>query len=128
MQSITLPENIFFIVIEYGIFGEGSQIFTMRTWPVARSIFDAPYVREANERATSWITQISTTRSQKREGTVFSLLIGQNLRPLIPKNTLSDVVRPSIRRESLRFKIAGGCARRTKNTVLYWGWQKQKVL
>ena len=28
MQSITLPENIFFIVIEYGIFGEGSQIST----------------------------------------------------------------------------------------------------
>ena len=23
---------------------------TMRAWPVARSIFDAPYVREANER------------------------------------------------------------------------------
>ena len=29
--------------------------FTMRAWPVARSIFDAPYVREANERTTSWI-------------------------------------------------------------------------
>ena len=36
---------------------------TMRAWPVARSIFDAPlgaplgacYVREANERTTSWI-------------------------------------------------------------------------
>ena len=24
----------------------------MRAWPVARSIFDAPYVREANERPT----------------------------------------------------------------------------
>ena len=66
MQSITLPENIFFIVIEYGIFGEGSQIST----------------------------------NQKREGTVFSLLIGQNLIPF-PKNTV------------LR---------------LYWGWQKQEVL
>ena len=30
---------------------------TMRAWPVARSIFDAPYVREANERTTSWITK-----------------------------------------------------------------------
>ena len=30
---------------------------TMRAWPVARSIFDAPfYVREANERTTGWIT------------------------------------------------------------------------
>ena len=28
---------------------------TMRAWPDARSIFDAPYVREANERTTSWI-------------------------------------------------------------------------
>ena len=28
----------------------------MRAWPVARSIFDAPYVREANEGTTSWIT------------------------------------------------------------------------
>ena len=28
---------------------------TMRAWPVARSIFDAPYVREANEGTTSWI-------------------------------------------------------------------------
>ena len=29
---------------------------TMRALPVARSIFDAPYVREANERpTTSWI-------------------------------------------------------------------------
>ena len=30
----------------------------MRAWPVARSIFDAPYVnvREANERTTSWIS------------------------------------------------------------------------
>ena len=64
MQSITLPENIFFIVIEYGIFGEGSQIST----------------------------------NQKREGTVFSLLIGQNLRPF------------------------------PENTVLCWGWQKQEVL
>ena len=128
MQSITLPENIFFIVIEYGIFGEGSQIFTMRTWPVARSIFDAPYVREANERATSWITQISTTRSQEREGTVFSLLIGHNLRPLIPKNTLSDVVRPSIRRESLRFKIAGGCARRTRKYRILLGLAKTRSL
>ena len=27
----------------------------MRAWPVARSIFDAPYVREANEGTTSWI-------------------------------------------------------------------------
>ena len=27
----------------------------MRAWPVARSIFDAPYVREANERTTGWI-------------------------------------------------------------------------
>ena len=36
----------------------------MRAWPVARSIFDAPlgeksYVREANERTTSWINQRS---------------------------------------------------------------------
>ena len=30
---------------------------TMRAWPVARSIFDAPYVREANVRTTSWIRQ-----------------------------------------------------------------------
>ena len=27
----------------------------MRAWPVARSIFDAPLVREANVRTTSWI-------------------------------------------------------------------------
>ena len=26
-----------------------------RAWPVARSIFDAPYVREANEGTTCWI-------------------------------------------------------------------------
>ena len=49
----------------------------MRAWPVARSIFDAPYVREANERTTSWImieygifgegSQIST--NQKRAST-----------------------------------------------------------
>ena len=30
---------------------------TMRAWPVARSIFDAPYVREANEGTTSWINR-----------------------------------------------------------------------
>ena len=44
----------------------------MRAWPVARSILDAPlglrnrsYVREANERTTSWISQelpLSLTR------------------------------------------------------------------
>ena len=31
---------------------------------------------------------------------------------LLPHVGLSDVVRPSIRSESQRFKIAGGCARR----------------
>ena len=42
----------------YQSFGEGGVVgkgFTMRAWPVARSIFDAPYVREANERTASWI-------------------------------------------------------------------------
>ena len=34
---------------------KGCDLLTMRAWPVARSIFDAPYVREANERTTSWI-------------------------------------------------------------------------
>ena len=34
-----------------------TQAITMRAWPVARSIFDAPYVREANEGTASWITQ-----------------------------------------------------------------------
>ena len=37
----------------------GRKELTMRAWPVAwpvaRSIFDAPYVRKANERTTSWI-------------------------------------------------------------------------
>ena len=37
-------------------------LLTMRAWPVARSIFDAPlvlpYVREANEGTTSWITPL----------------------------------------------------------------------
>ena len=37
-------------------FGSTSRLsVTMRAWPVARSIFDAPYVREANEGTTSWI-------------------------------------------------------------------------
>ena len=36
---------------------------TMRAWPVARSIFDAPLVREANERTTSWISSPVTTLS-----------------------------------------------------------------
>ena len=31
----------------------------MRAWPVARSIFDAPLVREANERTTGWISLTS---------------------------------------------------------------------
>ena len=41
----------------------------MRAWPVARSIFDAPlvreapYVREANERTTGWIT-LRTARAK----------------------------------------------------------------
>ena len=35
---------------------EATSNITMRAWPVARSIFDAPLVREANERTTSWIT------------------------------------------------------------------------
>ena len=33
-------------------------VLTMRAWPVARSIFDAPYVREANEGTTSWINGV----------------------------------------------------------------------
>ena len=38
----------------------------MRAWPVARSmIFDAPYVREANERTTSWITEKGATQPDK---------------------------------------------------------------
>ena len=35
---------------------------TMRVWPVARSIFNAPYVREANERTTGWITGPNNVR------------------------------------------------------------------
>ena len=31
-------------------------IVTMHAWPVAHSIFDAPLVREANERTIGWIT------------------------------------------------------------------------
>ena len=42
----------------------------MRAWPVARSIFDAPfdapYVREANKRTTGWINRRETgTRREK---------------------------------------------------------------
>ena len=37
-------------------FARGARArLTMRAWPVARSIFDAPLVREANEGTTSWI-------------------------------------------------------------------------
>ena len=39
-----------------------ARAITMRAWPVARSIFDAPYVREANERTTSWITRATGLR------------------------------------------------------------------
>ena len=37
---------------------------TMRAWPVARSIFDAPLVREANERTTSWISPVGRPRAR----------------------------------------------------------------
>ena len=43
--------------------------FTMRAWPVARSIFDAPYVREANEGTTSWIRPSFEASLKSREGT-----------------------------------------------------------
>ena len=64
-------------VIGEKLFFRGHVIITMRAWPVARSIFDAPlcersergdnkldnslrsYVREANERTTNWINVIS---------------------------------------------------------------------
>ena len=35
----------------------GREEVTICAWPVARSIFDAPYVREANERVTGWIRE-----------------------------------------------------------------------
>ena len=35
---------------------QASMTLTMRAWPVARNIFDAPYVREANERTIGWIS------------------------------------------------------------------------
>ena len=38
---------------------------TMRAWPVARSIFDAPLVREANKRTTNWIMSKKANFGQK---------------------------------------------------------------
>ena len=46
---------------------QGDSNITMRAWPVARSIFDAPYVREANEGTTSWInSNKGLTTSEKK--------------------------------------------------------------
>ena len=45
---------------------EARGAVTMRAWPVARSIFDAPYVREANERTTSWISGAAAGRNVRQ--------------------------------------------------------------
>ena len=55
-HRVRRPRVAFLLLNQY------SPILTMRAWPVARSIFDAPYVREANERTTSWISPIRAPR------------------------------------------------------------------
>ena len=47
---------------------------TMRAWPVARSIFDAPYVREANEGTTSWISAAPTCWADPRASIASDLI------------------------------------------------------
>ena len=81
---------------------------TMRAWPVARSIFDAPYVREANERTTGWI---NVRRARKAMTVGCKPTISCRLCLMLSLSDLSDVLMSDP--HSKRFKIAGGCARRT---------------
>ena len=59
---------------------------TMRAWPVARSIFDAPYVREANEGTTSWITILALkTPTKSQEAVACQIALTRALRARPPK-------------------------------------------
>ena len=61
--------------------GSPGRFVTMRAWPVARSIFDAPYVREANEGTTSWIRRFAETYFHGRNVRHDKLGLAQGPRP-----------------------------------------------
>ena len=107
----------------------------MRAWPVARSIFDAPYVREANERTTSWIRQ-RIARQQFVSSSHFFLhssspLIFSSPLHLLSCLTLSDpqassdrVVKP-VRRACARGSKFGQDASLTHVCSVAWGGAAQ---
>ena len=85
----------------------------MRAWPVARSIFDAPYVREANERTTSWIIFLQISGNNCEHISVHSRACGHVMVPafFLARTNMGTVTinmawhRPHARRKVVMLKL-----------------------
>ena len=75
MQSITPPENIFFIVIEYGIFGDRGGVSNFHQPEARRDCFLASDWRkfEALPRKYRSLLGLTKTRSPERHNIIYDI-------------------------------------------------------